>query len=122
MVSRYKFTPDDSLTYDRLRAANVDRCIKWHPLGIGSWSTSDWVVATLGELGEFASLVKMMNRERDGLVGNKFSPNREQLANELADVAIYLDLLAESLGINLGAAIVSKFNEVSVRNGFPDRL
>lgn len=113
---------DDELTFNQFRAANVARCLKWHPAGIESWSPSDWMTAVTGELGELASLLKMRNRERDGLPGNKFSPTNKQVADELADVLTYLDLLAAALGVNLGAAAVEKFNEVSARVGFPDRL
>ena len=112
----------DALTFDAFRTANVARCIKWHPAGIDSWSASDWLVAVTGELGELASLLKMRNRERDGLPGNKFSPTNKMVADELADVLTYLDLLAAALGVDLGVAAVSKFNEVSERVGFPDRI
>jgi len=111
-----------NLTFDKFREANVTRCLKWHPHGINSWSTSDWMVAIMGELGEAASLIKMRNRERDGLRGNKFSPTDEQIAKELADVITYVDLLAASMNIDLARATVDKFNEVSIRNSFPDRL
>lgn len=114
--------PPVALTFDAFRAANVARCVKWHPEGIESWSPSDWLTAVTGELGELASLLKMRNRERDGLPGNKFSPTDKQVADEIADVLTYLDLLAEVLGVDLGAAAVSKFNEVSERVGFPDRI
>jgi NTP pyrophosphatase (non-canonical NTP hydrolase) len=110
------------LTFNEFRAANVARCMKWHPEGIDSWSPSGWLTAVTGELGELASLLKMRNRERDGLVGNKFSPTDKQIANELADVFTYLDLLAEVLGVNLGQVAAEKFNEVSMRNGFLDRI
>jgi NTP pyrophosphatase (non-canonical NTP hydrolase) len=110
------------LTFSEFRRANVERCIKWHPAGIASWSPSDWLTAVTGELGELASLLKMRNRERDGLAGNKFSPTDKMLADEIADVLTYLDLLAEVLGVDLGRAAVSKFNDVSERVGFPDRL
>ena len=110
------------LTFKELREANVERCVRWHPEGIKSWSPADWLTAVTGELGELASLIKMRNRERDGLPGNKFSPTKKQIADELADVLIYLDLLAEVLDVDLAAAAISKFNEVSERVGFPDRL
>jgi NTP pyrophosphatase (non-canonical NTP hydrolase) len=110
------------LTFAAFRRANAARCVKWHPEGIASWSSSDWLTAVTGELGELASLLKMRNRERDGLPGNKFSPTDKMIADELADVLTYLDLLAEVLGVDLGAAAVSKFNEVSERVGFPDRI
>jgi NTP pyrophosphatase (non-canonical NTP hydrolase) len=113
---------DKPLTFAEFRRANVARCLKWHPAGIGSWSPSDWLTAVTGELGELASLLKMRNRERDGLPGNKFSPTQKQIADELADVLTYLDLLAEVLGVDLATAAVKKFNEVSERVGFPDRL
>jgi NTP pyrophosphatase (non-canonical NTP hydrolase) len=110
------------LTFAAFRLANVSRCLKWHPAGIESWSPSDWLTAVTGELGELASLLKMRNRERDGLPGNKFSPSDKQVADELADVLTYLDLLAATLGVDLGSAAVEKFNEVSARVGFPDRI
>ena len=110
------------MTFDEFRSANVARCLKWHPGGIESWSPSDWLTAVTGELGELASLLKMRNCERDGLPGNKFSPTDKQVADELADVFTYLDLLAEALGVNLGQAAIEKFNDVSKRVGFPDRI
>lgn len=114
------------LTFDAFRKANVTRCVKWHPAGIGSWSPSDWLVAALGELGELASEVKMFNRDRDGLAGNKvaYTPDerRKRMESEAADVVTYLDLFCAERGIDLGQAIVRKFNEVSERVGFPDRI
>jgi NTP pyrophosphatase (non-canonical NTP hydrolase) len=121
-MNRRKVMGDTFLTFDQLRTANVARCSRWHPEGITSWSASDWTTAVTGELGELASLIKMKNRERDGLPGNKFSPTKKDIADEIADVAIYLDLLAASLDIRLDEAVISKFNEVSERVGFPERL
>lgn len=112
----------NQLTFAQFRQANVARCLKWHPQGIESWSASDWLTALAGEMGELASLLKMRNRERDGLPGNKFSPTDKMIADEIADVLTYLDLMAAMLSIDLGAAAVSKFNEVSERVGFPDRI
>jgi hypothetical protein len=97
------------LTFAHFREANVRRCLRWHPGGINAWSSSDWLVAITGELGELASLIKMRNRERDGLPGNKFSPTQRQIADE-------------ANGIDLGEAVAVKFNEVSQRLGFPENL
>ncbi len=110
------------LSFNEFRAANVARCLKWHPEGIESWSASDWMTAIVGELGELAGLIKMRNRERDGLPGNKFSPTDEQIGKEAADVLTYLDLFCAAQGIDLGVVTVQKFNEVSERVGFPDRI
>jgi NTP pyrophosphatase (non-canonical NTP hydrolase) len=41
----------------------------------------------------------------------------QSVSDEIADVAIYLDLLAARLGINLEEAVVKKFNEVSEKIG-----
>jgi NTP pyrophosphatase (non-canonical NTP hydrolase) len=109
------------LTFDAFRAANATRCLRWHPEGI-EWSASDWMTAIVGELGELARLIKMRNRERDGLPGNKFSPTDEQIGKEAADVLTYLDLFCAMHGIDLGRAAAMKFNEVSQRVGFPDRI
>lgn len=111
-----------SLSFKAMREANVQRCNRWHPEGINSWSASDWITAITGELGELASLIKMRNRERDGLPGNKFSPTKEQIAKEAADVFMYLDLFCAAHGIELDEAVRQKFNEVSERVGFPDRI
>ncbi len=110
------------LTFAAFREANARRCLRWHPEGIESWSASDWMTAIVGELGELAGLIKMRNRERDGLPGNKFSPTDKQIADEAADVLTYLDLFCAMHGIDLGRAAAEKFNEVSQRVGFPDRI
>jgi NTP pyrophosphatase (non-canonical NTP hydrolase) len=114
------------LTFAAFRIANVARCLKWHPLGLHSWSPSDWLTACMGELGELAGEVKMFNRERDGLVGNKeeMTPDerKRRMENEAADVVTYLDLFCAERGIDLAVAVARKFNAVSERVGFPDRL
>src|SRR3546814_12024410 len=62
-----------------------------------SWSLSDWMTATLGELGEAANVLKKLNRVRDGLRGNKETPEelQEMFADEIEDAYISLDLLAD---------------------------
>lgn len=112
------------LTFAELREVNRSRCARWHPGGIYDWSLSDWGVATAGELGEALNVVKKLNRVRDGLRGNDVDEEalRAQLGDEIADTAIYLDLLAERAGIDLADAIARKFNRTSEKNGFPERL
>lgn len=89
-----------------------------HPLA--SWSLSDWMTATLGELGEAANVAKKLNRVRDGIPGNVESPDvlRQMLADELADAFIYLDLLAQSQGICLEEAVLAKFLKTSRKIGY----
>ena len=111
------------LSFDVLRAANTARLPTFknakgelsHPVRDGhndNWSLNDWCTAVTGELGEAANILKKIRRGDFTL-----EEARIELAKELADVQIYLDLLALAAGINLGQATVDKFNEVSVRVG-----
>lgn len=85
------------------------------------WSLSDWFTATMGELGEAANIAKKLNRVRDGIPGNSELPDELQnkLADEIADTFIYLDLLAQSEGINLADAVAAKFDKTSLKIGYP---
>lgn len=82
---------------------------------LDSWSLSDWFTATVGEFGEAANIAKKLNRVRDGIPGNKQTPDqlRHALACEIADTFIYLDLLAQSQDIDLEAAVREAFNAKS---------
>lgn len=85
-----------------------------------SWSLSDWMTATLGELGEAANVAKKLNRVRDGIPGNRETPDelRQMLSDEIADAFIYLDLLAQSEGIDLQSAVLAKFDTTSRKIGY----
>jgi NTP pyrophosphatase (non-canonical NTP hydrolase) len=89
-----------------------------------SWSTSDWFTATMGELGEAANVAKKLNRVRDGITGNDETPEelRVKLGRELADTFIYLDLLAQSVGIDLSEAVAETFDAKSEKLGYAPRL
>ncbi len=112
------------LDFKTLRDANLARCSRWHPGGVNDWSMSDWATAVAGELGEACNVIKKLNRVRDGLPGNTVSEEtlKLQLGAEIADTMIYLDLLAARAGLDLAAHVIGKFNAVSVRMGFPERL
>jgi NTP pyrophosphatase (non-canonical NTP hydrolase) len=91
---------------------------------ISGWSLSDWMTAVAGELGEAANVAKKLNRVRDGIPGNAETPEQlqAQLADEIADTFIYLDLLAQSQGIDLEAAVVDKFERTSAKIGYENTL
>jgi len=77
------------------------------------WTISQWLQAVLGELGEFANLHKKFFR-------GDFEDEQEfllQAGKELADIVIYLDILAMQLTLDLGREVAAKFNEVSERIG-----
>ncbi len=111
------------LTFNSLRVANVARLPlfkgrlgqtahpsdKWIGGVPGSdWSHAQWLQAVLGELGELANVMK--KRDRGDLSAEEF---RTMSGQEIADVQIYLDILAYQLGHDLGTCVVDKFNAVS---------
>lgn len=109
------------LTFDTLREGNVTRLplfknkhgVAAHSKPDGSdWSPSDWLEAIVGELGEYANVRKKYRR---GDISH--AEFKELATKELADVVTYIDILAFRLGIDLGEAIIDKFNEVSARVG-----
>lgn len=115
------------LTFDRVTEMNASRARRWHPgfPNDDTWNLADWSNAMCGEAGEAANVVKKLRRYEDGLKG-ELDPTEDELrvmlADELADVYCYLDLLATKAGVDLPAAICAKFNQVSERQGFPERL
>jgi NTP pyrophosphatase (non-canonical NTP hydrolase) len=97
---------------------NLERCES--PAGfnhkLADWTVSDWFTATVGEFGEAANIAKKLNRVRDGIPGNgelTAEQLKEMLGRELADTFIYLDLLAQSAGVDLESAVIDTFNKKS---------
>ena len=82
----------DSLTYHEFAVINRRRCEAKNGFNhkLSDWSLSDWFAAVLGELGEAANVAKKLNRVRDGIPGNKETPDelRQMLKDEIADTAI----------------------------------
>ncbi len=110
------------LTFNTLRGGNIKRLEFFknpkgeftHLSGVDTWTVEEWFAALIGELGEFANLHKKVRRG-DFTIEEVISA----LADELADVQTYLDLLAARLRIDLGEATMKKWNAVSVRVGAP---
>lgn len=133
--------PIGPLTFDQVHQVNLARCERWHPgfPADNAWTGGDWGNAFGGEVGEAVeaflflvaatgraeNLVKKLRRSEEDMVGVLDLPPdglRENLGEELADVFLYMDLLATKYGIDLAGAIVKKFNKVSELQGFPERL
>lgn len=91
---------------DTLRQASFKRTAEDYKIPLGSWSPTDWACALAGETGELCNLVKKIRRGDD--------IDLLDVADEAADVLIYLDLLCQRLGIDLGDAVVHKFNITSL--------
>jgi len=94
-----------NLDFYSLREANVMRCNEvFHKLD--RWNPMEWGCAASGEMGELCNLLKKKyGRNEDILLS--------EIADEIADTIIYLDLLSARLEINLGEAIMSKFDRTS---------
>lgn len=94
----------------QLRRANSARQDEWENAK-GKLSLSYFGNAIAGEVGEACNVIKKIERERIGLRGSRADIN--DLAEELADVIIYIDLLAADCNIDLEEAIKAKFNKTS---------
>lgn len=104
-----------TLTLSALQKAAVERNEK--SMKCAGWAQADWMTALVGEVGEMANLMKKVRRGDFTL-----EEARQKIAHEIADIQGYLPLLAQSLGIDLEAATVEKFDIVSVRVGSPIKL
>ncbi len=116
----------DDLTFARFSATNRARCQRWHPgFPYDGWTGSDWSNAMQGEAGEAGNKVKKLRRIETGLLAAS-DVTREQLladlADEIGDTFAYLDLLAQFYGLDLVTCVARKFNRVSAREGFPERI
>jgi len=106
------------LSFNKLKNVNKRRCIDGFKHELNSWTPDQWTNAIAGETGEACNFAKKLNRLLNGIKGNKpedldYEILKVKLGKELADVVIYCDLTATSLGLNLSDLIIQKFNEKS---------
>lgn len=105
------------ITFDILRANNVLRCVRDWKHSLSGWSVAEWGNATAGELGEACNVAKKMLRWDHNIRTDLAAKSREEykkdLAQELADTIIYIDLWAASEDIDLGEAVRTAFNNKS---------
>lgn len=115
-----------AMTLETISSVNLDRALVWHPDGLEGWSVSDWAVAMAGEAGEVCNAVKKLNRIGTEIRQAEGPSDRDAalraIANEIGDTFLYLDLLAQRLGLRIEDCVSDTFNRVSVREGFPHRL
>lgn len=114
------------LTFSELRKANTSRVGVFknchgeiaHSKPDGSdWTPAQWLQALTGELGEYANFRKKY--ERGDITLEEFDAAAKK---EIADIQIYLDLLAYRLGFDLGEVTRDKFNSVSDKIGCDIKL
>jgi NTP pyrophosphatase (non-canonical NTP hydrolase) len=101
------------LTFVKFQEVNSIRCVKGFKSTIDEWNPMEWACALSGEVGELCNLLK----KRYGR-GEKIP--MEQIADEVADVFIYLDLLATHLRLDMETVIKTKFNKTSKKVGVPE--
>lgn len=115
-------------TFRALREMNLQRAARWHGSDSIPWTGADWSNAMCGEAGETANAVKKMRRLETRVSSQnvaqpaEIATAREMIAKEIGDTLIYLDLLAAHYSIDLGETVCKVFNQVSEREGFPERL
>lgn len=94
-----------------LRQANERRQQEWDPTNAITVEYRGNELA--GEVGEACNVIKKLARERLGIRGTRAT--KAQLAEELADVVICVDLIAMQMGIDLAHAVEEKFNATSAK-------
>ncbi len=104
--------------FANLRNANQSRQKEWDPANAMTGAYRGNELA--GEVGEACNVIKKLERERLGRPGSRASVG--DLAEELADAIICIDLIAMHYGINLADAVAHKFNLTSAKVGLFTRL
>lgn len=106
------------LTFDQLRVFNAKRGLQWDGKPAHLDDLSFRAMELGGETGEALNVAKKIVRELTGRVGGMtIEEARPALAEELADVIICVDRVAEVLGIDLAPAVIAKFNKTSRKHG-----
>jgi NTP pyrophosphatase (non-canonical NTP hydrolase) len=109
--------------FRQFRAANVARYEQsFHRLD--AWTPLEWAGAMLSEAGAVANVAKKLRQQKTSEYARHWDVQQleAQLADELADVMVYVDLLAARCGIDLDQALVAKFNRASDKLGSPIKL
>lgn len=120
---------DTPLTFDEVSKINAQRAAHWHGEfpnhSVDDFNGADWANAMQGEAGETGNIVKKLRRVELGLNSkNNDTENAlmDKLSKEIGDTFIYLDLLAQYYDLDTAQCIRYAFNQVSEREGFPERI
>lgn len=102
----------------QLREANRARQREWP--GNEHADLAFRAIEVAGEAGELCEKVKKLLRAERGIAGTTATPS--DVSEEMADLLISLDLLADALGVSLAAAVRAKFNATSVKYELRTRI
>lgn len=103
----------NGLTFTALRGANNNRQKEWP--GNDRADIAFRALEVAGEAGELCEKVKKYLRAERGIKGS--TATSEEIAAEMGDLLVSLDLLASQLDIDLGRAAAEKFNQTSQKYG-----
>lgn len=106
------------MDFRTLSQANLSRQAEWP--GSDKADLGFRMLEVFGETGELAEALKKYTRAQRGIAGT--TATLENIADEMGDVVIALNLLALQLNIDLGEATANKFNKTSVKYGLRTRL
>ncbi len=113
-------------TFSEIRTKNILRSERDWNHKLSDWSIAEWGNAMAGEAGESCNVAKKILRLdmniRQELADKDKAGYTKDLANELADTFLYLDLMAAAAGIDLEQAIINKFNLKSDQIGSDIKL
>jgi NTP pyrophosphatase (non-canonical NTP hydrolase) len=101
-----------------LREASQARSLEYP--GDGKIDLSFRAMEFAGEAGELCNAVKKLVKEQRGIGTAK--GDWQNIAEEIGDVMITLDLLANQLGLEIWPATVAKFNATTDKMGLKTRL
>jgi NTP pyrophosphatase (non-canonical NTP hydrolase) len=96
-----------------LRLANNRRQQEWP--GNDKADVAFRAIEVAGEAGEVSEAVKKFLRAERGIKGS--TATKQDVADEMGDLLIALDLLASEMGIDLSDAVAKKFDATSKKYG-----
>lgn len=112
-----------TLNFNQLRQANAARGVEWMGKTTGPEDVEFCALELGGEVGEVLNDVKKFARFVRGVTGGvAYDESRDNIAQELADVIICVDRVAEAMRIDLGQAVRDKFNATSVKHSLKTLL
>lgn len=103
--------------FENLRNMNRQRQLEWG--GADKVTTEFKAIEFSEEAGEVMGAVKKLLRAKHGIQGSTLT--WLDLVDEIGDVLITLDRLADDFGIDLDKAWVNKFNKTSIKYGLNTR-
>ena len=120
----FEETMKSGLTFNELRGANETRGRQWQGRTNGLWNMEFAAIELGGETGEALDAIKKFKRYLEGWKGGYEYKEQalEAIGDEIGDVIICADRLANALGLDTGEIVKNKFNKTSIKHGFKIKL